>query len=440
MTPLAPPPTPAPDIAMPHAIPLTIDARHGRLIVGDATHGKAHILHCNYYNNYLLRTIWKDAGRVIDSEPLLIGAGAEQAYFHLKALFAALAITDVAERKAFASRFYSWQGFGTLDLGPIGATGGTTISDSQHYAEGWKTQFGRSDAPVGFMTRGWLAGAAAAIYDLLPETFSTHQPECAAVTGGHRNVFELHADGANFTLFDGKGVGPLSDAHLLRGSIASGVDAAAIRDAVLTLPLFGDAAIDGGLVRNFDVLITWHPHQYYDRISFECLREAIRLYGTPGREMIEPLLEEAGHRCGFRTFGGIWRSAEWQALVEPMCMTREDWVAGLIAIVNCAGWGRIQCTRLSPDEAEFVVHDDYESVGYNNLYGRADFAATYLLPGGFRGMMNLVYNGDIHQRPVLTEQFYDQLCRRPDAYETHVERCIAMGDAVSVYRVTRKAG
>ena len=424
---------------MPHDIPLTIDARHGRMIVGDPALGKAHILHCNYYNNYLLRTIWKDAGKVVDSEPLLIGAGAEQAYFQLRALFAALGIADVDARKDFARRFYSWQGFGTLDLDPIDRAGGTTISDSQHYAEGWKTQFGRSDAPVGFMTRGWLAGAAAAILDLPQDHFSTHQPECAAVTGGHRNVFELRADGANFTLFDGRGVGPLSDAHVLRPEIANGIDADAVGAAVLTLPLFGAADSDGGLVKNFDVMITWHPHQYYDRISFECLREAIHRYGATGRELIEPLLEEAGHRCGFRTFGGIWRSPEWQALVEPMCTTREDWVVGLLAIVNCAGWGRVQCTRLTPDEAEFVVHDDYESVGYMNLYGRADFAPSYLLPGGFRGVMNLVYNGDIHEKPVLTEHFYDALSRREDAFETTVERCIAMGDDVSVYRVARKA-
>lgn len=419
-------------------VPLEIDLDHARMIVGGKDHGKAHILHCNYYNNYLMRTIWKDAGQFLSSEPLLIGSAVEQSYFQLKGLFETLNLRGLEERKAFASNFYSWQGFGLLDFGAIDASGGTTISDSQHYAEGWKEQFGTSDAPVGFMTRGWLAGAASAILDLPQDHFSTHQTVCAAETGGHRNIFELKPDGANYSVFDGKGVGPLSASHTLCENLAGNIDAAAVGAAVLTLPLFGSQDVDGGLIRSFDVMITWHPHQYYDRISFECVNEAIRKYGTEGRHVVEPLLEEAGHRCGFRTFGGIWRSPEWEAVVEPMCETRQDWVFGLLAIINCVGWGRVECTKLTREEAVFVVHDDYESVGYLNLYGRADFATTYLFPGGFRAIMNLLYNGNIEEKPPLTEAFYEALSRRADSYRTTTEKCLSMGDEVSLYRVTRK--
>ena len=207
----------------------------------------------------------------------------------------------------------------------------------------------------------------------------------------------------------------------------------------MTLPLFGSETIDGGLIKNFDVMITWHPHQFYDRISFESIHEAVRLYGDEGRNAIEPLLEEAGHRCGFRTFGGLWRSPEWEAIVEPMCKTREDWLFGLLAIIDCAGWGRIQCTKLTRDEAIFVVQDDYESIGYLNLYGKADFPASYLLPGGLRGVMNLLYNGNIESKPELTEELYQRLCRSGDAYRSVVEQSIAMGDDVSIFRVYRNA-
>ncbi|WP_445193135.1 hypothetical protein ACT009_04305 [Sphingomonas sp. Tas61C01] len=417
---------------------VAMDDLHSRVIVGQGAAARAHILHCNYYNNYLLRTIWKDAGQIIDSVPLLIGASVEQAFTQLTALFAQHEIRSVEHRKAFASNLYSWQGLGTLDLAGIGEAGGTTVSNSQHYAEGWRAQFGRSDAPVGFITQGWLAGAASAIYDLPQDHFAVGQRECAAMTGGRDNAFTLRPDGANFTLFEGgTGLGPLSASGSPAVGIDHTIDADAVRDGIRTLPLFGSAAVNAGLIRNFDVMITWQPHRFYDRISFETLRETIRRHGQQGRELIEPLLEEAGHRCGFRTFGGIWRSPEWAALVEPMCRTREDWIAGLIAIINCAGWGRVACTSLSEEEAVFVVHDDYESVGYLDLYGRADFATTYLLPGGFRGMMNLVYNGAIHERPALTEHFYDALCRRPDAYRSSVERCTAMGDPASVFRITR---
>ena len=62
---------------------------------------------------------------------------------------------------------------------------------------------------------------------------------------------------------------------------------------------------------------------------------------------------------------------------------------------------------------------------------------TYLMPGGFRGMMNLVFNENIHEKPALTEELYDRMCRRARRYSTIVERCRAMGDEYSVYRVSR---
>ncbi len=421
------------------AVPLRIDADHARVIVGDARLGKAHVLHCNYYNNHLLRTIWKDAGQFVDSERILLGAAVEQSYYQLRGLFDLLKLTDVRKRKSFASRFYAWQGFGLLDLAEITTLGGVAVSNSQHYAEGWKEQFGTADGPVGFWTRGWLAGAASAIFDLPQGQFTTCQSECAAMTGGRRNVFEITPGPANYTLFDGSGIGPLSGGHRLLDGPDTKVDVDAVRSAVQSLPLFGSEAIDDGLIMNFDVMITWHPHQYYDRISMECINEAVRRFGVEGRKAIEPLLEEAGHRCGFRTFGGLWRSPEWEAIVEPMCETREDWLFGLLAIVNCAGWGRIQCTKLTRDEAVFVVHDDYESIGYLNLYGKADFPPSYLLTGGFRCIMNLLYNGEIESKPVLTEELYQRLCRRGDAYRSVVERSVAMGDDVSVFRVYRNA-
>ncbi len=421
------------------AVPLRIDADHARMIVGDAGRGKAHVLHCNYYNNYLLRTIWKDAGHIVDSQRILLGAAVEQSYIQLRGLFDLLKLNDVQERKKFASQFYAWQGFGLLDLTGITTAGGVAVSDSQHYAEGWKEQFGAAEEPVGFWTRGWLAGAASAIFDLPQGHFATHQSECAAMTGGHRNVFEIAPGPANFRLFDGSGIGPLSERHRVLDGPGTNVDIEAVRSAVMTLPLFGSETIDGGLIKNFDVMITWHPHQFYDRISFESIHEAVRLYGDEGRNAIEPLLEEAGHRCGFRTFGGLWRSPEWEAIVEPMCKTREDWLFGLLAIIDCAGWGRIQCTKLTRDEAIFVVQDDYESIGYLNLYGKADFPASYLLPGGLRGIMNLLYNGNIESKPELTEELYQRLCRSGDAYRSVVEQSIAMGDDVSVFRVYRNA-
>jgi hypothetical protein len=420
-------------------IPLQVKTDIGRMVVGDGdSFGKSHILHCNYYNTYLQRTIWKDAGNFIDTAPILIGAAAEQARVQLTGLFKELAIDDLKQRKVFASNFYSWQGFGTIDLNELTTTGGTIPSSKQHYAEGWKTQFGKSDTPVGLMTQGWLAGAADAIFDLEPGTLKPSQTECSAVTGGEKNIFELSREGNDYPIYNTGGVGQTLGTPAPKSS-PNNIDSAAVAQAVLGLPLFGDAETNAGLVEAFGVLISWHPHQYYDRISFETVHKAVEMFGDEGRELAEPLLEEAGHRCAFRTFGGIWRSPEWAAVIEPMCQSREDWVHGMVAVINCAGWGKVSCTKLNANEAEFTVVDDYESVGYKHLYGTPDFSPMYLLKGGFRGIMNLVYNGDILSKPTLSENFYSDLLTRDDAFEVEVVECQALGAAQSVFRVTRKA-
>lgn len=421
------------------AVPLNFRTDAGRVIVGsdDAT-AKSHILHCNYYNTYLQRTLWLDAGHFIDSASIIIGAAAEQARLQLATLFNELDLHSIEDRKSYTEHFYSWQGFGAIDLSTLSATGGDVPSAMQHYAEGWKAQFGSSQKPVGLMTQGWLAGAADAIFDLKSGTLKPCQTLCAAVSGEHDNLFHLGTDGASYPIYETAGVGPI-DALPAVSAKDNNIDADAVKQAILTLPLFGEQHVSDGLIDIFGVLISWHTHNYYDRISFECLRAAMDKFGDEGRQLMEPLLEEAGHRCAFRTFGGIWRSAEWAAVVEPMCKTTEDWVHGMVAIINCAGWGKASCTELSPDSAVFVVRDDYESAGYMNLYGQSDFAPNYLMRGGFRGIMNLVYNGDITSKPNLTEDFYEQLNRHQNAFDVEVVKSRAMGDSESVFRVFRKS-
>ncbi len=420
------------------AIPLVADLDHGRMVVGGADQGKAHILHCNYYNTYLQRTLWKDASSFIDAPPIIIGAAAEQSRTQLRALFGQLGLDSIDKRLRFAEQFYAWQGFGHIDLSGLTAQGGTVDSRVQHYAEGWVAQFGKADAPVGLMTQGWLAGLADAVFDLADGSLKPSQPLCSAVAGGKANIFKLHpSEGATYPIFNAKGIGSILPTRAIP-SVANNIDADGVARAVLTLPLFGNPDVNDGLVNTFDVLISWHPHGYYDRISNECLNQAIDQYGDEGRNLMGPLLEEAGHRCAFRTFGGIFRSAEWAAVVEPMCKTREDWVHGMLAIINCAGWGKASCTSLTSDEATFVVQNDYESVGYMHLYGHAKAPPNYLLRGGFRGLMNLVYNGDIASKPSLTEALYEKLHRRSDAFDVEVLTCLGTGDGLTTFRVFRK--
>lgn len=404
-----------------------LDVEHRRCIVG----GEPMIFHCHHYNVYLQRSI-RDAS-YIDSAPFLIGAGSEVAYAQLRTLFQATGLAAVDERKTLAETLLAWSGFGTISLSDVSGDGGTVATPHAHYAIGWKAKFGPAPEPVSFFTTGWLAGALAAIYDLPQGSFSARQTACPAAGTGTLSVFVLQRENPAYAVFDSPGVGRLST-HQVRPVPANNVDYEGILAALASMELVGDAT---GMIPAFGVYLTRHYANYYNRISFELGRALSAMFGAEGREVAEPLLVEAGHACAFNTFGGIMESAEWDALIRPQLQSREDWVHGIVAVVNALGWGRWQVTALSEREAEFTLHDDYESVGYCATYGQTDHPVSYLAQGGVAGIMNLVYLGNIAEKPDLTPEFYDHLFGRADVYKAEVLSSLAMGEPVTAFRVKR---
>jgi len=222
--------------------------------------------------------------------------------------------------------------------------------------------------------------------------------------------------------------------HSPRPVPPNNVDYDGIMTAVGGLPLVGD---EEGNIPAFGVYLTRHYANYYCRISYAFLNRLTAQYGDEGWAVAAPMLVEAGHVCAFNTFGGIMLSTEWDALIKPTLRTREDWVHGILAVVNCLGWGRWQVTSLSSDAAQFVLHDDYESVAYNAMYGTPSRNVSFLAQGGVAGLMNLVYHGDIASRPTLDERFYQALFHTPGAYTARMVTSRAMGDDVTTFEVVR---
>jgi hypothetical protein len=187
------------------------------------------------------------------------------------------------------------------------------------------------------------------------------------------------------------------------------IDQDAIVSAVAGLDLRGN---EEGLIPAFGLYLTRHYADYYNRASFEYLHAAENRGAAQARDA-RRALTEAGHICAFNTFGGIMLSQEWDAVVMPMIQTREDWVAGIVAVINAFGWGRWSLAGLRPNrDFELIVDHSYESEGYLRDYPRRDpeqGGVCFLATGGVAGIMNLLYHGDITQRPSLNESYYTRL-------------------------------
>ncbi|MBL9044379.1 MAG: 4-vinyl reductase [Myxococcales bacterium] len=211
------------------------------------------------------------------------------------------------------------------------------------------------------------------------------------------------------------------------------IDERKIIEAVAGLGITGN---DEGLIPAFGLYLTQHLADYYNRISFAMAR---RLEKTP--ELIDDgrtLLVEAGHGCAFNTFGGIMKSAEWDAVVRPMLQTREDWVYGMAAVVNAFGWGHWTVRDLVANRRLVVsVSDSYEAEGWLRDYPQSDRPRCFLANGGVAGLMNLLYVGDITQGPELNEAYYKKLFRGTESFTSTEVLCRAMGDPLCLFVAQR---
>ena len=206
-------------------------------------------------------------------------------------------------------------------------------------------------------------------------------------------------------------------------SETTNIDERAVVSAVSGLGIAGN---EEGLIPAFGLYLTRHMADYYNRISFATAR---RMAQTPELEDdARSLLVEAGHVCAFNTFGGSMMSAEWAAVVAPMVKTREDWIRGMVAVVNAFGWGHWKVADLQPDQSLTMhIKDSYEATGWTRDYPKSEAPRCYLAAGGVAGLMNLLYVGDITKHPKLTEDHYTQLFRGQRRFVAQETRCKAMG-------------
>jgi len=203
------------------------------------------------------------------------------------------------------------------------------------------------------------------------------------------------------------------------------VDQEAVVSALGTLPLTGN---EEGLIPAFGLYLTRHYAAYYNDASYAYLHAA-HAQGDEAVKTARSALIEAGHICAFNTFGGIMVSQEWEAVLGPMLDSRDDWVHGIVAVINALGWGKWRVDSLTANEELRVsIANTYESTGYLASHGQSEVGCVcFLAAGGVAGIMNLLYHGDIMSKPALSQAYYDELFRGTGAFVGEETACRAAG-------------
>jgi len=406
-------------------IKINFDQKNGNADI----YGQSMIFHCNHYNRTLQQVI-EDAD-YLDLEKILVKSAAEVSYEQLTQAFKENTNLTFNQKLEFASNVFKFCGFGIIDFSEFNESGGKVIGKSSHYGLASKLNFGQRKNPAEYFDRGFILGAISAARGSLSGTLFSDDinitQEKSISLGQDYSEFNININNDSFAKKLEKRVDVPSR------KFNTNVDEDLIVSTLAGMPLIGD---EEGLIPAFGVYLTRMYADYYNKISYRFEKAITKVMGT--YEIATELLVEAGHICGFNTFGGIMKSDEWKALILPMLENKEDWVHGIVAVVNAFGWGIWRVEELIPNEKLVIrAYSDYESVGYLRWFGNADHHISYLLTGGCAGLMNLIYYADITKGVDLSKESYYELFKDKNCFIGKQTKCLAMGDDYSEVVVTR---
>lgn len=403
-----------------------------------SVYGESMLFHCNHYNRFLQQTI--EDPDYIDSEKIFLQSAAETVYLQLSDCYSKNPDFSLQDKLAAAAEIFKFAGFGLIDFSEFGSDGGTITVPSSHYGLAIKLNLGQRSTPAEFFDKGFLAGVIEAVKGDLSDSFQTgfviEQSESISLGDDYCRYQVKPGQQPAYPWLDKTEANALPEFVEIpeRKFQDTPVDENGIVQAVAGLPLVGD---EEGLIPAFGLYLTRMYADYYNKISFRFEQELSAIMG--GVELATELLVESGHLCAFNTFGGIMKSDEWKALIQPHLKTPSDWVHGMTAVCNALGWGIWRIEELVPDEKLVMrIYEDYESLGYLRWFGKADHPINYLATGGCAGLMNLIFYGDISDESmVLDKATYAKLFNEGNFFVGKQTQCLAMGDDYTEIVVTR---
>ncbi len=368
------------------------------------------ILHCHHYNCFLQASV-EDTRNLINPYDILVDAAHSVVYNQLSKLKQEHNLGE-KESLELGLALFKTHGFGVLQAESLTKTRGVFLSPSEHYGVGWLARFGKRNPElpgVAFFARGFTEALVETVFNLPKGSVTCEQTACIS-QGAEFSRFEYKVHKSARKIIDSPGKGKYEPVIPMRNPKETSVDYVGIRNAVAEMPLEGSD--EDGLIHAFGVLLTRMYANYYNLITYLTIEAVKNELGDMGMPVIEALFREAGHVCGFNTLGGIMVSAEWDALILPQLKTREDWMHGIVAVMNALGWGTIRINKLLPGEyLEMQYNSDYENNAFIALNMDYPRPANFLFQGGTVGLMNLLYKADITRKPELNADFYNRLFR-----------------------------
>ncbi len=390
------------------------------------------LFHCHFFNMYLQQTIL-DAQPFGNTREILVEGATSVVSNSLNNILSG--VHSAEERKQISQEVFRKLGFGLLDISDVDENGGVARVKSSHWASGHLAIKGKnSSEPVCYFPAGFISASVSAVYDMPPGSFSTTETKCLAKGD---DVCEFQVEKNEYDIFVPRSFGnscyPQKKVNISEEGKWGNINISRVLEGLSELKLEGN---DQGLIPAFGVFLTNMFGNYYNYIVYKTTELILKSGEGP---LAYELFVESGHVCAFNTLGGIMKSAEWEALIKPMIKNTEDWIYGIVAVMNGLGWGQYTVEELIPSEyIRIRAYNHYETIGFSQMYHRTSNETCYLGIGATAGIMNLVYKGKIMEKPELTPEFYVYLFRKGEMFVGREMKCVNRGDEFCVFEAGKK--
>ncbi|MEQ6120598.1 hypothetical protein [Reichenbachiella sp. MALMAid0571] len=399
--------------------------------------GEPLTIHTDYYNCFLQKAI-EEIKQYIDVNSILINSAQEIAYSQFSKCFQNKPNWSAEKRKEIVGNYYSFCGFGKINLKNVHRKGGYVETESEHYGLSWKKIYGQrqpEEHGVAYFTMGFLCGATEAIHDIALGTFDAKLIRCVSKGDASTRIDVFR--GLKKKLQNSVGEGVVQTFENQPQSTETAINYSDILEAFTSVEVEGNE--ETGLMEAFGSTITRHYANYYSLISVRILMGLEKKYKRDGVIKAKTIMIQSAQMSAFHLLGNLISSKEWSTTIAPSVNSTDDQLHGILAFINTLGWGKWEVERFNPSgKSTFNITGSSESNAFLKMVGKTKAPICFFLEGMVTSIMNMVYNTRLTTNISLDENQFDAIFKSENRYVVVDAKTRMTGEESDRFTVCRK--
>ena len=169
-------------------VQLSVDQKFDPRRTRHLVNGTTYVLHCHHYATLYCRLA--DDAEIFDGKSMLRRASESAFYNEFVTIFEEHEPEDIRDAAKLIEDYFRFAGLGRLSFERLGGMAIVARMDNSHTDEGWVKKWGTREEPVNFIGQGFLAAAAAAIFEENEGSYNVEEQQ-SIVSGAEYSRFVI---------------------------------------------------------------------------------------------------------------------------------------------------------------------------------------------------------------------------------------------------------